>query len=405
MKRFIFTFVLSLVFILSFTVTSFAGTTVSVPYAEPSTSDTQGYISLIRANGYVDTFYWSVSPISEGFSNSTVSVTIDSNNITFTMGGTSNVNYRGSLIHLNTSSNISVRYSGGFTSAHTIAYTPGSSYYVAFRTGGNLGTVTNNIGSTAHLNITFGADNNNNDIMSVIDDILFSLESIDTDITRLLAYIIDEDTGIGYFSLIEDRLKLMHQVLINQANDIDTIESRINAIIDYLVEDSSGTGYPLLIDEKLKFIYERLGYTNQGIDTINTNLSRILAYLVDSKSGYGYPTLMYERLGYINQNLNDIEAILEDFAATELDESTDPLPNESLNDYESDNSALRDDADVSSELDSLIGNGGSFLKPFSGTFTVIWQLVDRILSTHSIFMSLATMVLTIGVVNLILNRR
>lgn len=105
----------------------------------------------------------------------------------------------------------------------------------------------------------------------------------------------------------------------------------------------------------------------------------------------------------VDTDTSTIISILNQWANTSLDESTSPLPNQGLNDFESSQGSLRNDSDVSSSLDNVFNDvdfGG-----FSNGFTAVWGLVDGVLNSHPIFFTLVILVLSLGLLNLIFNRR
>lgn len=343
---------LIVVLMLSFSViTTFAATTVSVPYAEPSTGTTQGYIVTKRNNGYIDTFYWSVTPIS-GSSNasSTVSVTIDSSALTFVIGGTSGVTYRASIVQLNTSTAVRVIYTGSFDSTEVISHTYSNSIITEFSARGNIGNLINNIGVSSTLNVTFGTDSSLVTIAEQLNSINATLELINSRIYNINDIMTSPD-GYSYLYLIDLELDRV-------TNRLETIYSGIDNVESYL-------------------------------NNLNNTLNTIKGYLVDDETNTVYAKLILD--------------ILRDFRDTTLDESTDPLPDSSIKDYESDSSDLKNNTDVSTSLDDVFND--TDIGPFSNGFSVVWNLVERIYNTNPIFFTILTLVLSLGLIQLILNRR
>lgn len=343
---------LVVVLMLSFSISSvFAATTVSVPYAEPSTGTTQGYVSTYRDNGYTDTFYWSVTPISgSGTTSSTVSVTVDSGALTFVMGGTSGVTYRATLVQLNTNTAVRVIYTGSFTSTEVVSHTYSGSTIKSFCARGNIGNLINNIGTGATLNISFGSD-------STLVTLANELNSI--------------------------------------AETLELISSRVYNIQDIMISQE-GYSYLYLIDLELDRVTNRLENIYSGVDNVESYLSQLKSsldtikdYMVDDQT-----TVVYSRL---------ILDILRDFNSTELDESTEPLPDDNIIDFDSSSSDLRNESDVSSSLDDVFNDAD--IGSFSNGFSVVWSLVERIFNTNPVLFLVVTLVLSLGLIQLIFNRR
>lgn len=132
---------------------------------------------------------------------------------------------------------------------------------------------------------------------------------------------------------------------------------------------------------------------NSYARTISSNLSKAYTELLD----------IGKSLDRIDVDATTIINILREWAATTLDESTNPLPNQGLNDFESSQGSLRNDSDVSSSLDTVF-NDVDF-GSFNNGFSAVWSLVDGVLGSHPIFFTLVILVLSLGLLNLIFNRR
>lgn len=140
-------------------------------------------------------------------------------------------------------------------------------------------------------------------------------------------------------------------------------------------------------------IDSRLSLTNSWLGSIYTLFK---TYPDDINS-------IISTLRNIDTDTSTIISILNQWASTSLDESTSPLPNQGLTDFESSQGSLRNDSDVSSSLDNVFNDvdfGG-----FSNGFTAVWGLVDGVLNSHPIFFTLVILVLSLGLLNLIFNRR
>lgn len=277
-----------LLFVLSFSISSAFGATMTytLPYAEPPTSDNQGYISVYVENYGVYTYYWSVKPY------------VNDNN---SGSGT---------VALNISQSGSIAFT--FT-----ALGSSSVYYTLTELGANDITLLTSSATSSNSTYT---KNFSGRIMYVIYNGNISNVRMTDTIGRL-------DISWGYYSGFYNKL---------------------NSIFDLLGD-------------------------------INGNI--VLTYDL----------------------VNDIYDFFKQWNDATLDESTDPLPNQGLNNFESSQGSLRNDSDVSSSLDNVFTSVD--FGSFSNGFSAIWDLVDGVLYSHPIFFTLVILVLSLGLLNLIFNRR
>ena len=346
--------------ILSMTLTSAFAASYSVPYAEPPTTDNAGYVSLAFSSGNVITYWWNcqagttdtkqVSPV--------VNVNLTDTTINFTFTCVPNTadyvyNYNlsrrtGTLVWLMSSgaSNLSNTTYHDFSSLGTVS---------AITYGGNIGSLSG-FSSLGSASIQFETSSISGDFYSKIDAIY----------TLLLNF-----NNNNYDNL---------QDIIAALGKLDKLDHISNQLVNF-----NNNNY-----DNLRDIVDAVNDLNANVTELTINNQKWLGYIFD-------------RLELTNVRLTSILAILNEFKATTLEESTAPLPSQGLVDFESSQGSLRNDSDVSNNLDSVF-NDVDF-GSFSNGFNVIWSLVDSVLNTHPIFFSLVILVLTLGLLNLIFNRR
>lgn len=193
----------------------------------------------------------------------------------------------------------------------------------------------------------------------------------------LVTNLVGFDSRVGSLNLLFDSTQ-------NIYNDVDNIYNTLTALKGIVSEFQDDTY------TQLKNALTELGNIKLEVEKLNSTNKQWLEYI-------------FNRLELTNVRLTNIRDILLEFQQTTLDESTEPLPNQGLVDFESSQGSLRDDSNVSADLDDVF-NDADF-GSFSNGFNVIWSLVDSILNTHPIFFSLVILVLTLGLLNLVFNRR
>lgn len=193
----------------------------------------------------------------------------------------------------------------------------------------------------------------------------------------LISNLVGFDSRVGSLNLLFDSTQ-------NIYNDVDDIYNTLTALKGIVSEFQDDTR------SQLEDALAELGNIKLEIEKLNSTNKQWLEYI-------------FNRLELTNVRLTNIRDILLEFQQTTLDESTEPLPNQGFVDFESSQGSLRDESNVSNNLDTVF-NDADF-GSFSNGFNVIWSLVDSVLNTNPIFFSLVILVLTLGLLNLIFNRR
>ena len=198
-------------------------------YAEPSTSDTQGYFTLFWKNsgGYnVSTFFWNCYAETDGATSPVYAyITLTSSTITFTIGGSSSTDSASySLYHINEADKyLTVRTQS--TSSYSTDWSTWGITLLGWHAKGNVGSVTSSF-TNCDFEVYYSTDGSAQLLMDIIS-LLTSSNSIDSSILTAV-------TGI--------------------LNSVDGVESQLSSVISYL---SSVSGKLTSIQSELENIYDK----------------------------------------------------------------------------------------------------------------------------------------------------
>lgn len=328
MTRILRVFLLSLV--LCFTVSSFvfaasSSVSVVVPYCEPSTGTTTGYLTVYTDEGRTYTYTWS-------FYGATDSIAFTQGGLTLGVvdGGDKLLIRLVEMDATNTVYGTLVCYGGGgvdiiksglvsVAEGYTVNPTGNITHYYL---SGYVGSVSTDFDNFGRLDITWG---NDSELYSKVDTIVSRLGTISSRI-----------------SLTNDKLDLLYTLASNNYEDFKSI---FESYMFQLTKDSG--------------------------DTVN--------------------------------RLSSIVKLLEEWADSQLNESTNSLPSDDISNLENSQGSIRDESNVSDDI-GTITNSFDF-SDYGQAFDVVWTLCVSILLTNTTLYSLLFLVLSLGVVNLILSRR
>lgn len=353
---------LSLIMVLCSSFSVFASTIREVDFAEPSTSDTQGYLAIMNEAGECNVFYWSILPYS--WSNAenrggypSMNLSLYDDKILFS--ALSNSSARVTLTRIYNSSSQVVCMSSSFSSLVQYSYT-GMSDIKYYCYSGNVGIVDDNISSSSNfLSIVWG---DSKSYQEDFDRLVSKLNSIDSSLDNLY-------DRLGYTN------DFLNEYLDDIESEIDHVEETLNAIENNTDE----------VEGLLRDIEDEIDYVEETLNAIENNTDDVEALLQDIEN----------ELDYVEERLGQIKGLIEDIINADVSQSTDSLDDSSIDDLEDNEKDVI--SDKSEDLDDLGFN-------FGNSFDTVWDMISRAWQSNSKVFTIVIMCLTVGLIKLILNR-
>lgn len=374
---------------------------MGIVMAEPSTSDTQGYLVVTNPDFSIkNVFYWSITPYkaSETLNNVAIpsmSIVLNDDSITFTALHTGSA--RVTLTRVNNSSTQVICMSEQFTTSASYTYT-GMNNIEYYCYSGNVGVVDDNLtSSNNYLTVTWGTATS---YQEEFDELINELVEIDVALLNLYTRL---GTLNGYVDGIESQLHGigstvtdMNGNIVDVKDAIDDVYARLGVINTNLI---TLLNYTDGIEGKLDDVNGNLEHMQTQLKAINTNLITMLNYCDEIEpllkainnniiTLLTYTDTLESKLLTIINQLNNLTDMLGK-------ESTDALDDSDITDLGDDeDKVLDDDADLIDDLKLNFGNA----------FDVVWDLISQAWQSNPKVFTVVIMCLTIGVLKLILNR-
>lgn len=362
MRNKVFVLSLSLIFVLCSSFSVFASTSITVDMAEPSTSDTQGYLVTSDESGdNVNVFFWSISPyVANSELNvgtlANMNIILEDDSVTFTAlySGTA----RMTITRVYNSTNQFLGHSGQFHNSGQYVYEFDNpiKYYCY---SGNIGIFDDNVSSTNnYLTVNWGGDNTFNADFS---EVVKLLESIDKSSSNLY------DKSV----VISNNIASIKSDTSDMADDVDSIASDMSEVLLRLEGISDALfGIETSVTVGFSEVTERLNHLLDYTEETNVRLENIATMIAEVYSAHGK-------------------------------ESTDSLDDSSLNELGGYDGNFQQ---IGDSVDTALGDISLYDSLSGSAFGLIWNWISLIWQANEKVFMLVMFCLSIGVIKLIFNR-
>lgn len=314
-----------------------AGDVYYLEYAEPATSEGQGYLVILMQDNvtsqlYVMTLFWSTYAVKSGYlAPSEMIITLTDNTVNFNIQqyDASGVWYTVSAV---------TEYDNYRTYAHS-----------------NSGAYTFDL-STWNYSIRGWKVKGNGYVQGLYNSVDFAVFFSEDGEAILLQEIIEllsrnNSTNSSILTAVQSIL-----------NSVDGVEGQLSSVVSYLksIDDDLSD-----IETELKNIYDKADALLKEQEETNSWLEKIYNKIV-------------EALGL------------------EGEESTEPLPDEEIGSViESEDALIQDTTDAEASMDFSVDSNSN---------NVVWNIIERVLNSHSAVFGSFIGIMTLGIVTLLLNR-
>lgn len=381
-----------------------ATTDVSLPYQEPSTSDNQGYISVLFENNssgklFVMTWIWNITNESASGGNSGMQIYVTDTSVKFVSQlPTGEKGY--SLIYSYNSggNNITVnQYKYFTTTCEEYKYTTTSYTIRGFQAKGNVKYLVDEVSSPSAFAIRWGDDKL---LTNKLDSLIDTIESLGITDSSILSEI---ETISGDLATIKTKINSIYTKVATIDTNVLNIYNQMVTVNDWLESIRDGislsNGYLIeirnILSEKLEYIGERLRIANTHLVDIKNVVIDTYNYLIDELDLH---------LGRIIDRLDSLIDTGHDVNNEDTDTLQDKLQN-NVSDYDDIESGLVDDFETNLgdiNLDNDLFAQSDFVKTgvfISTQMTRIYESNDivRMMLTFGMIIGLAFTIIGISV--------